>query len=380
VRIFLFQTIEWSAFFPPEDYMMKMVTFDPFTGFPHSDKEPDGGPLVRSIRLAISFFQAYITMTLVCVGIFGNVLSMVIFTINKKRDMVSAQYLRVLAVSDSGMLILVGLRNFIAKGVSYAFGNDVGFDVLVEFTAACKIFRYLEQVCMFLSAFLIVLFSVERVFAVWMPLRMVSMFTTRRRYTSIATLIIMTALMKSHVLVYFDTYATNSYSNCWYALEMPEILKVGLVMYDLVPNQVMPCFLIFVLNIVICAGIKRSSGQVKVEDDEQLRRRRRDTRCIVNLLVVSTVFFIFTTPQSILWFYTDIATFILAKHDPGITEQHLGTMYEISRFSDSLGMFNYCLNFIIYGVSLNYYRESVIDIFCCRKGHLTSLNRQTTGQ
>jgi hypothetical protein len=346
---------------------VKMSYSDLATVFHDSRKEPEIGPLVRRIRLVISIFQGYIAIALVCVGIFGNVLSMVIFTINKKRDMVSAQYLRVLAVSDSGMLILVGLRNFIAKGVPYATGNDVGFDMLVEFTAACKIFRYLEQVCMFLSAFLIVLFSVERVFAVWMPLRMVSMFTTRRRYKSIATLIIMAALMKSHVLIYFDTFVTDSYNNCWYSLEMPGMTKVGLLMYDLIPSQVIPCLLIFILNILISAGIKRSSlMQIQVVDEE-LRRRRRDMRCIVNLLVVSTVFFILTTPQSILWLYTDIAKYIVAERDHSITERHLETMYEVSRFSDSICMFNYCLNFIIYGVSLNYYRDTALDILRCRK-------------
>jgi hypothetical protein len=325
--------------------------------------------VILKLRFAISFFQAYMTITLVCVGIFGNVLSIVIFTINKKRDVVSAQYLRVLAISDTGMLLFVGFRNFLAKGASHATGSDVTFDLLLRFTPVCKLIRYLEHVCMFLSSILIVVFSIERVFAVWMPLRMVSIFTAGRRTKAIASLIFAGCVMKSHILVYFDKYVTDTYSNCWYALDMPETLKIPLAIYDLMPSQIIPCFMIFILNILIALGLRRSSGQVKLGSEEEIRRHRRDMRCIANLLVVSSVYFIFTTPRSILWLYTDIVTFIIVKHDPNMTELHLGTMYEISRFADSLTMFNYCLNFVIYGVSLNYYRETIVDIIHCRGKH-----------
>jgi hypothetical protein len=148
---------------------------------------------------------------------------------------------------------------------------------------------------------------------------------------------------------------------------MDQNLKIPLAIYDMVSSQIIPCCLIFTLNILIGLGIRHSRRKIKLGTDEELRRYKRDLRCIVNLLVVSTVYFIFTTPRSVLWLYTDIITFVVSKYDPSITQQYMSKMYEISIFGDMLNMFNYSLNFVIYGVSLNYYRQTIKAIIMCRR-------------
>jgi hypothetical protein len=86
----------------------------------------------------IIIFQAYIQIVVVILGIFGNVLSIVIFTTNKKRDMISAQYLRVLAVTDLGMLLISGLHRYITHGIPYIQGEkEYGFNLLAKITVAC---------------------------------------------------------------------------------------------------------------------------------------------------------------------------------------------------------------------------------------------------
>ncbi|XP_064635232.1 growth hormone secretagogue receptor type 1-like [Lineus longissimus] len=328
--------------------------------------------VIVGLQKATALFQAYILPVIVCAGIFGNVLSVVIFTINKKRDTVSAQYLRVLAVTDSGMLLLSGLRAFIKWGIPYASGghrefDQMGFDLMLKFAAACKIFRYLEHVCIFLSSMLIVVFSIERVFAVWMPLEMSTIFTAKRRFKAIAALVVVGSLTKLHILANFNANDRDGYSTCWYQLDMEGSLKISLGIYDMVSNQIIPCFLIFTLNIIIAVGIRKSNSNVKLGTLEEERRSKRDMRCIVNLLCVSTAYFIFTTPRSVLWLYTDIVTFIVAKSDSSITRKYMSDMYQISLFGDNLTMLNYGCNFIIYGVSLNYYRETMNTILMCRR-------------
>jgi hypothetical protein len=220
---------------------------------------------------------------------------------------------------------------------------------------------------MFLSSMLIVVFSTERVFAVWMPLKMATVFTVRRRYKAIAALIFTGGLMKVHILIHFKANQRDGYGTCWYELEMDQNLKMPLAIYDIGSSQIIPCFLIFTLNILIGLGIRYSRRKIKLGTDEELRRYKRDLRCIVNLLVVSTVYFIFTTPRSVLWLYTDLITFVVSKYDPSITQQYMNKMYEISVFGDMLNMFNYSLNFLIYGVSLNYYRQTIKAIIMCRR-------------
>ena len=65
-----------------------------------------GGVLMEALLIAISVVQAYVSIVLICIGFAGNLMSILIFTVNRERDVVSAQYLRVLAVTDTGVIIL----------------------------------------------------------------------------------------------------------------------------------------------------------------------------------------------------------------------------------------------------------------------------------
>ena len=175
-------------------------------------------------------------------------------------------------------------------------------------------------------------------------------------------------LIKVPILVLFKTVTINGvYRICYYDPELKDpAVRIGLTLYDMLPSQIIPCFSILILNILIGLGINRSVNQVKVTSEEQGKRRKREMRCIANLLAVSTVFFIFTTPQTILWLYNNII-----KGIPSLRAlyswEYLQMLYLVARFSDSLTLGNYCLNFIIYGVSLNYYRDTIKRWFTCKK-------------
>jgi hypothetical protein len=328
--------------------------------------------LPPSTKLGIARFQAYALIVIVLVGVIGNLISIIIFTLNIKKEAISAQYLRVLAAADAGVLLLVGLRNWLAKGLPFISGSDAAFDATVDITCVCKLVRFLEQFSIFMSSWIVVIFSIERGASVWMPLETLTVFTTRRRNIALVTMAIMAAIFKAHIPYYFDIFTSTggSYKNCWYPPHLSEETKIAFVCLDLLMNRLMPCIIILSTNLFIIAGVTRATGwakgfQIQGATFDSVRRRKQEFLCIFNLIAISIVYFLFMLPPCLMWVYFDIMIYTDAGRD--YSKQALETLYEIARLTDSISLCNHSLNFIIYGVMLKYYQRTLVKILHIRE-------------
>lgn len=122
----------------------------------------------------------YYTPLLICVGIMGNILSVLVFFKTKLRKLSSSYYLAALGISDTFFLLSI-----FTSWLSYMEIDVYSTNVY------CQFFTYFAGLCSFLSVWFVVAFTVERFIAVVYPLKRQTMCTVRRAKIVLVCLIAM---------------------------------------------------------------------------------------------------------------------------------------------------------------------------------------------
>jgi hypothetical protein len=317
----------------------------------------------------IALFGGYLIIFFIALGVFGNIVSIVIFIRQRKRDSASALYLGCLAVSDLGNLV-TGVEFWKQTSLYYmSFGRIItvrGYDDI-----GCKITTYVWFNCQFISAWIIIAFSVERVIAVLVPLKAASILTNWRRKCFLWCLLVFSLIVWSYTTI--DFVITGPYppfghpdrAVCFYEMsEKPRWFFITFAVHVFSMLQVMPSIIIAVLNIIIIAGIKSKDNKVAGAKDPT--RAKKEMRCVVNLLSVSTAYIVLMFPFVTLWCYQIYE--VLFREWAGRSPAYIDFILELSEYAIGITSINYSINFIIYTVSLDFYREDLKNIFKCCGG------------
>jgi hypothetical protein len=261
-----------------------------------TDKESGWTYVIERIELCYS-------LTLIVLGTIGNCISVLVFFTTKLRKLSSSFYLAALAVSDTGFLI--------ALFISWL--NSIGVP-LFNISGVCEVDNYLIYVCSFLSAWLVVAFTVERFIAVRYPLRRSSMCTVARAKTVLASLTLTALILNvpnlwSVQIEIFDNRPICSLN--------PQFTVLATITnhIDFVVTFILPFFVIATLNAWISlmvwqlARIRRVLTRTSERsDDSQCRRSQglthhppnSETKVTKMLLVVSTVFLCLNLPSYVI--------------------------------------------------------------------------------
>jgi hypothetical protein len=95
-------------------------------------------------------------------------------------------------------------------------------------------------------------------------------------------------------------------------------------------------------------------------------KANRDRKSLVNLLIVSAMYLVFMTPSTVTWTCYILAITHSRSLDLGYTEllDQLGALFH------QWSIMNYCFNFIVYSISLTFYREElkvITGTLLCRR-------------
>ncbi|XP_074643405.1 uncharacterized protein LOC141900414 [Tubulanus polymorphus] len=323
-------------------------------------------PWEKAIEETFIFIRAYVTIPLICIGIFGNGMSILIFLQTRKsKDSASVQYLSALAVSDTMNLALYGLTEWFRSGAKDASSGKWSFEILAKNGALCKICRYLSFISFHLSSWIIVTFAAERLVAVWFPLKSTRLISCGRRRRIIIFLVVSTMLMKLPYLHLYEIHQVhrNVTATCFYDKTK---WKYGYLytFIDFFVATFLPCVLLCLVNLAITIGVIKSKKAVKIRSatcNEQ--RRAMENKCIVNLLIVSSLFVVLEIPYVVVW----MMYFIMSR--PGQStipdEDYVMFIFKLAKLFSSFKMLNYSLNFIVYTLSLDFYRRKFKRLLCC---------------
>jgi hypothetical protein len=298
----------------------------------------------------LGFIQSYIMAGVLIIGIFGNMLSFVIFFRTRKRADACVQYLSILALSDIGVVISRGVTEWVNSGLGYITDGSLSYNMYQYSSLSCKLVAYAQHVTMCISAWMIVSFSSERAFVVMFPLKRTSITTFKRK---VLILFICIAMMLSGIQrLVFDDITDTTPKLCFYITEH----TLGAILYqiDLTLYNYAPCAIIFVSNTLILAAIIRPS-----KDKKLLRstvRTANEGKLLISLMLVSTTYVILLLPFSSVASYT-----FMNRHN--LSDDRAVFIYNIVLFLMQIGTLNYCINFVIYGCTMSFYRQEALKIF-----------------
>ncbi len=205
----------------------------------------------------------YTSLVFVVVGLIGNTLSVLVFTSKGMRTISSNFYLLMLAISDSFYLVSVFLAKLLTTLRCLHF-TDTYADILNQSNALCKILHYLSDLFSDYSSMLILCFTIERVIAVYLPLKFKEICTLQRaQLSSLSLLFAIGVLIAPYHFLMIGLHSL--YSVCIVRLEWEVEFTVA-YMVEALLFRIVPVFVIAVLNVFII---------VRVSEVAQIKRRRK---------------------------------------------------------------------------------------------------------
>lgn len=135
---------------------------------------------LESLRyLALSGkLNIYSVMTITLIGLLGNSLTIVVFSQKRFRINSNSVFLLCLAIGDS-LFLLIHLFEDTFKTYRDLYGNDSSdskyfdfnlFNLMDRYDFSCRLINYLRNVIRFVSAYIVVLFTIQRLLIVYRPL------------------------------------------------------------------------------------------------------------------------------------------------------------------------------------------------------------------
>ena len=164
----------------------------------------------------------YASLTFVVIGLIGNALSVMVFSSKPMRNISSNFYLLMLAISDSFYLISVFLAKILTTLRCFHF-KEYPLDVFNRSDFMCRLLQYMLDLFSDYSSCLILAFTMERVIAVYLPLKFKEICTLRR--AKIACLMLLFVIMLttgkliltiSNLIPLFNKYYFASYQTSFF--------------------------------------------------------------------------------------------------------------------------------------------------------------------
>ena len=319
------------------------------------------------------FLWEYVTPVLVFPGIIGNVVCIITLQTKSFRGSATAFLLTALAAVDSVSLLAGALHTWLIHMFT--------LEVRTMSDPACRLHTFLTYLSVQLSAWTLVLVTLERVVSVTCPMAAPTLCSRRRIILVwICILCLLSGLnaylhlanmeLNEEFLPTFDN-GTFHVLECTVRHSASEELQVILnhvrVWSDLVLSCIFPAVVIFFGNTLVIyklAQVSRrkrrlQSHRSQANDNTGRANKRKSSRITVMLITVGIVFLITSLPINIfllgedLWFsdrYLDLS--VLAKRE--LVNTVLSLLY----------YFNNAINFILYFVSGTLFRKAAIELFC----------------
>ena len=285
-----------------------------------------------------------ISSLIVGIGIIGNILSLCVLTRKKFRKLSVSVYLRGLAVSDFFTLLVSNtFLYFLEKTAGNYMRDSQGW--------ACKIFIWLHLSLPWVSSWLLVCISVERVIVVYIPHKAKKLCTSTKAYIVTSLIYLLFLIGNIHVFFKYDIHA--GYCNL-----VDKIYNVALGGVAIALYSILPALVIIICNLVIvCTLMKMSRAQKTMSHDKSASHNNKN---LTVMLVINCIFFlILTSPFNIILMFID---------QVAINVHIIYALYELSSL-------NHTINFILYIICGSLFRKELFCMLTCAKPEPVSSGR-----
>ncbi|XP_065350231.1 thyrotropin-releasing hormone receptor-like isoform X2 [Cloeon dipterum] len=196
--------------------------------------------------------QTYYTPAIVFIGVFCNLLNVLVFTCTRLRSRSSSLYLASLAASDACFLFVLGL----------SWWSDNFGDAVLKNFGWCQFLLYLSVTSGFFSVWITVAFTTERLVAVRFPLHRSYICTFSRAKIIILVILALSLLCNLYTLFTTGKEDPKQGFVCDMKPQTLQYLK-GIFVADLMLSLVIPLVMISIMNTLVVQSLVRSRSQLK---------------------------------------------------------------------------------------------------------------------
>ena len=209
-----------------------------------------------------------------------------------------------------------------------------------------------------LDGWIVVIFSAERLYCVWFPLRSSVLINGSFRKKVLLGLIIVSAILCLFPLIMYDVVirgvAPNTYKTCRLrddeVVAKPGFMSTYWIILDKVITYAGPCSLVLVCNIllIICLNLSKFTGA------KQGGSQSKDNDIVKTLVIISTLFVITNLPYVVFNTWVDTVSTKYPLID-------VTRLYKIGDFNTSLTSVNYMVNFFIYSTRFDFFWPTLLN-------------------
>ena len=279
----------------------------------------------------------YIVVTLpwiiIISGVLGNVFGAIILLRKRFRKRSFGIYLLAIACLDT---------IFLLSNTLFAWGIQILFGIKIQTFSAfgCKLVKYVIVASRAMSAWILVILSLERMLALAIP-HLSNTINTRKR-AIIGTIIVI--IIQGLIYLYnFFSIEIRSWGSCYWSAHINKNrYDIVLNIFDFLNYAVIPSIVMATCNVVLVCLLKHS---------QELRRSsNRDIKGNVIIIIsMSVVFIVLTTPMTV---YQILY----------VSEVDTGPSY-VYPILYSLDLLNHAINFVLYCLSGPGFRHEIKVLF-----------------
>ena len=286
---------------------------------------------------------------LIPLGLVGNTLSFLVMIRPNNRKISTCIYMAAISINDN-IMMFPALQDWL-----------VGTVFLREwYLLECILHTYLHAYSLQCGTYQVLAMTIDKYVAIKWPHRAATYSTPRRAKVIIFTIITSIAIFN---LPHFFITAVVA-GNC-YGFSVKSILTKIYSWLTIVLNAFIPFTLLIHMNYVIVKTVRNSRkmfrGNVGTTDIDarQKSMKSAENQLTIMLLLVTTLFLILLLPTYIRFIY---ASFMISD-----TPYKYATTMFIFEFSYKLYVTNSGINFFLYCVSGQKFRNDLKEIVCCSR-------------
>jgi len=310
-------------------------------------------------------FFTVLTPLVICIGLAGNILSLVVYLSRNMRKISASVYLAALSASDTIVLFVYVFPEWLKHGTSHFF--DPTYVVFLQKEGVCQTIVYVQYVSRFLSSWFVVFFTIERCIGVCFPLRRKEICNSKTAHK----IVIVTTLLSLFLCLFKPflsevTYNTvNKTPLCTSTKSMQHVSFVLDSIFGIIISFI-PFILITCLNLLIIRKLFISRVQTrKIRVVTQESKIRLEFTFI--LLGISICFVALNLPYYVAWFkrYWTTSIKIDTTTYSALKEQHnrIQSLDNILHITRAIFYVNYSINFFLYAVTGAYFRKELRFVF-----------------
>lgn len=326
--------------------------------------------------VAVRVMRSVCIPMIVCVGLCGNTLSLLVFLAKSMRRSACSVFLAALAVVDNAFLI--------SLSISWIDGQII---TLLSTDLACQLLVYITYVASFLSAWFIVGFTCERYIAICFPLHSNYLCSVFRQKVTVYILAFVAL-----VIYNFSFWTTDSTTKdvCIHKIEYLNFLNV-VTWVDTFLTMVIPFIIIAFVNSLVLRAVAKCKLKPKERPVLSYRMKRMrsvstpdlgECRTFINasvirplqgakrvnhqirvtrtLLFVSSTFLILNLPAHVLRLFNLIASFTSTA--PTVSDK----LYFMQEVTAMLYYTTFSCNFFLYTLFGRNFKTSLFLILRCK--------------